>query len=409
MKITTTFLFLSAYCASFSQNNVFQFQDTTLGQLNYIEIVGAADIQGTSIRNEFTSKFLFGGEITSDIIQHSKANQNSRNRIGGFVNSSIQFNCGKGKAFANEKLSWFLQAGYVSLGSLNYTTDAYQLAFEGNSTLTNDTAFFSNMRFDAFQAQKFGFGIRSKDNLSAISFNLMNIQNYAQMFVRDSYWIQDSAISAVNLDMNADLNYAAGNKKSKGIGLALDLEFRFKTDWIKGTKTWFKFSVNNLGLAFLNQPTVRYNFNDTINYSGFTIKDLIGNSNLFDSDFSLLDSLGITKREGKSIVRVPGFLQAEKMVDQFSPKKLQFFFGLRLFASIQGVPTGFAGLYYKVVENFSVSATAAYGGFGNFRGGIYFNYRFKNGSLGIGTDDVYGLISKNGFGKSINTRFLWHF
>jgi hypothetical protein len=207
--------------------------------------------------------------------------------------------------------------------------------------------------------------------------------------------------------MNGDFAYTEGDKFSKGIGVGIDFEYRFKTDWVKNSKAWFRFSVSNLGLAFLNQPLTRYQFNDTIDYSGFTVKDLIDENSALNSDFSLLDSLGIEKKEGRSITTIPSYIQVEKMIDQFSAKKLQVFFGLRLFASIQGVPTGFAGLYYKPTKNFALSSSVAYGGFGNFRGGFYLNYQFEKGLIVIGSDDIYGTISKNGFGKSLNARLVW--
>lgn len=392
---------------SFGQSNVFQIQDTTLGVANHLELRANIDFQGTSLRNELTTKFIFGGEITDEIIGNSRAEIDSRNRLGIFGSGVLQFNCGKGKAFNNEKISWFVQAGTVGLASINYTTDAYNLFFDGNTSYVNDSANLSNIRFDAFLAQKIGFGVRSKDNLSSLSFNLFSIQNYAQVFVRKGTWYQDSSISMININMNGDFAYTEGDKFSKGIGVGIDFDYRFKTDWVKNSKAWFRFSVSNLGLAFLNQPLTRYQFNDTIDYSGFTIKELIDENSALNSDFSLLDSLGIEKKEGRSITTIPSFIQVEKMIDQYSQNKFQVFFGLRLFASIQGVPTGFAGLYYKPTKNFAVSTSAAYGGFGNFRGGFYLNYQFQKGLIVIGSDDIYGTISKMGFGKSINARLEW--
>jgi hypothetical protein len=396
--------FTSGY---FAQSNVFQIQDTTLATTNHFELKGNIDYQGTSLRNELFGKFLFGGDITDEIIQNSKAEINSRNRLGLFGTGMLKFNCGKATAFKNDKISWFVQAGTVGLANLNYTTDAYTLLFDGNTSYINDTANLTNIRFDAFLAQKFGFGVRSKDNLSSLAFNIYSIQNYAQVFVRKGSWYQDSTISMININMNGDFAYTEGDKFSKGIGVGIDFEYRFKTDWVKNSKAWFRFSVSNLGLAFLNQPLTRYQFNDTIDYSGFTVKDLIDENSALNSDFSLLDSLGIEKKEGRSITTIPSYIQVEKMIDQFSVKKLQVFFGLRLFASIQGVPTGFAGLYYKPTKNFALSSSVAYGGFGNFRGGFYLNYQFEKGLIVIGSDDIYGTISKNGFGKSLNARLVW--
>jgi hypothetical protein len=288
-------LFICFTGSYFAQSNVFQIQDTTLATTNHFELKGNIDYQGTSLRNELSGMFLFGGEITDEIILNSKAEIDSRNRLGIFGTGMLQFNCGKATAFKNDKISWFVQAGTAGLANVNYTTDAYTLFFDGNTSYLNDTANLTNIRFDAFIAQKIGFGVRSKDNLSSLSFNLFSIQNYAQVFVRKGSWYQDSSISMINVNMNGDFAYTGGDKFSKGIGVGIDFEYRFKTDWVKNSKAWFRFSASNIGLAFLNQPLTRYQFNDTIDYSGFTIKDLIAENSALNSDFSLLDSLGIEK------------------------------------------------------------------------------------------------------------------
>ena len=106
---------------------------------------------------------------------------------------------------------------------------------------------------------------------------------------------------------------------------------------------------------------------------------------------------------------VPAYIQIMKLVDLESAKKLQSFFGIRFYPTIGIVPTGFVGLFYRFVPQISVSANAAFGGSSIVRGGLMLGYHKNKIGVQLGTDDVYGLVSKKGFGQSALIRLSWVF
>ena len=111
----------------------------------------------------------------------------------------------------------------------------------------------------------------------------------------------------------------------------------------------------------------------------------------------------------KRWVMVPAYIQIMKLVDLESAKKLQSFFGIRFYPTIGIVPTGFVGLFYRFVPQISVSANAAFGGSSIVRGGLMLGYHKNKIGVQLGTDDVYGLVSKKGFGQSALIRLSWVF
>ena len=78
------------------------------------------------------------------------------------------------------------------------------------------------------------------------------------------------------------------------------------------------------------------------NYSGFQINQLVNANALFGSNFSLMDSLGIKQRITKSWVLLPAFIQVTKLIDGTSNKKIQTYYGIKLYPTFAAIPAGFA-------------------------------------------------------------------
>jgi hypothetical protein len=64
----------------------------------------------------------------------------------------------------------------------------------------------------------------------------------------------------------------------------------------------------------------------------------------------------------------------------------------------------YAGAQIKV-NTVSFGVNVSYGGFTGFRAGYYSQFNFKKFNLGVGLEDVYGTLSKKGYGDSFIFRF----
>lgn len=404
LTISSFFLVISSV---FGQSTFPLFRDSLL-QTNRLNFSGNFDVTGTSMRKEFLNTLAFGGYIDSEMKDRTMKAHRANNRVGAFINGDISYVSGATSLFKSGKYSWLVKAGYYVVGNVNYTKDAFKMTFYGNSYLGADTANLTGTRISGMQFQKAGFGFYHRKTGSSLTLNLVNVQNQYGGYIRNGKWYQGADADSINLRLNGDMTYSTGKDFSKGIGFAVDFDFYLKVPWLKDSAT-FQFTVQNLGAAYMFKPQTRYFADSTYRFSGFTFDQIKNSGNMFGDDFSLLDSLNIEKKEVKRWVMVPAFIQISKLVDLESAKKLQSFFGIRFYPTIGIVPTGFAGLFYRFVPKVSVSANVAFGGSSIFRGGLMFGYHGNKLGIQLGTDDIYGLVSKKGFGQSALIRLSWLF
>lgn len=404
LTISSFFLVISSV---FGQSTFPLFRDSLL-QTNRLNFSGNFDVTGTSMRKEFLNTLAFGGYIDSEMKDRTMKAHRANNRVGAFISGDISYVSGATSLFKSGKYSWLVKAGYYVVGNVNYTKDAFKMTFYGNSYLGADTANLTGTRISGMQFQKAGFGFYHRKTGSSLTLNLVNVQNQYGGYIRNGKWYQGADVDSINLRLNGDMTYSTGKDFSKGIGFAVDFDFYLKVPWLKDSAT-FQFTVQNLGAAYMFKPQTRYFADSTYRFSGFTFDQIKHSGNMFGDDFSLLDSLNIQKKEVKRWVMVPAFIQISKLVDLESAKKLQSFFGIRFYPTIGIVPTGFAGLFYRFVPKVSVSANVAFGGSSIFRGGLMFGYHGNKLGIQLGTDDIYGLVSKKGFGQSALIRLSWLF
>ena len=388
--------------------STFPFFRDSLLQSNQLLLNGNFDATGTSMRKEFVNTLAFGGYIDSDMKDRTLKSTRANNRSGVFASGEATYVSGAASLFKSGKYSWLVKAGYYAIGNINYTRDAFKMTFYGNSYLGADTANLTGTRISGMQFQKAGFGFYHKKTGSSLTLNVVNVQNQLSGYIRKGQFSQDPNMDSVSFRLNGDMTYSTGKAFSKGIGFAIDFDFYLKVPWLKDSTT-FQFTVQNLGAAYMFESQSTYSPDSTYRYSGFTLNQIKNSSNLFGDDFSLLDSLNVEKKEVKRWVMVPAYLQVMKLVDLASAKKLQSFFGIRFYPTIGIVPTGFAGIFYRFVPRVSASANVAFGGSSIVRGGLMLGYHGNKVGIQLGTDDIYGLVSKKGFGQSALIRLSWVF
>ncbi|AEA44893.1 hypothetical protein [Fluviicola taffensis] len=408
MKMKLFFALVVTFSLQSWGQSTFPVLRDSLFNRNRISLSGNLDVTGTSFRKEFVNTLFFGGYIDSEMKSRTLKSHRLNNRVGIYGTGEISYVAGAKSLFKSGKYTWMVKGGYYAVGNINYTKDVYRLTFEGNSYLGADTANLTGTRLSGMQFQKVGFGLVHKKTGSSLTLNVVNVQNQYSGYIRKGKINQDLANNVINAELNGDVTFSNGKQFNKGIGFAVDFDLYFKVPWMKDSAT-FQFTVQNLGAAYMYEAQTRYSADSTYKYSGFTLDQIKNNGNLFGENFSLLDTLNVEKKDVKRWVMVPAYIQAMKLVDLRSSKKLQSFFGIRFYPTIGIVPTGFVGLFYRFVPRVSVSANAAFGGSSIFRAGLSFAYHADKLAIQVGTDDFYGLVSKKGFGQSALIRLSWAF
>ena len=138
----------------------------------------------------------------------------------------------------------------------------------------------------------------------------------------------------------------------------------------------------------------RYGGDTVFTFTGLSFNQVLNVSSFLDSNFSVLDTLGIQNSPVKTTIFLPGFLQFSKLVDAQSTRKLQEFYGIRLFLASAYTPLVFTGIDYRIslgkINTLNIGLNTSYGGFSKFRFGLYSCMRIKNWNLGIASENIIG-------------------
>lgn len=394
------FIVLVLVQTCFSQQ-LLPIQHDTTSYSHEIIFTGMGEISSSALRNEFTSKLLYGGFITDEIKDATFSKHKNTNRFGADINSELEYRNMKVNAFKNDKIGFLVKGGYYALGSAIYTKDAFGLAFYGNSNYLGQTADLTGSQFSFISFQKIGFGLINKKTKSNISFNLYNISNYSNGFLRNGSVSENEDGTSVTVKLDGQVNSTIGNSFSKGIGLGIDFDYRIPFIVTETKKVTIQFLAKNMGIVNYYTGLQQYRADSIYTYDGLKFKELYGDKSIFSDSFELLDTLNIQKTIQKKTIFLPGFLQLGKIVDEANLSKWQSFFGIRLYPSLTFSPLLFVGVHYKANKWLELGTQGTYGGFSNFRLGAYSNIRLKKWLIGIASQDIYGMVSKKGFGQSI--------
>lgn len=400
-------LYLS-FSGSFSAQLLYPSYSDSMLTGGILEADGVLELQGTSVRRELLSTMIFGGYIDESMKNRSFERHTVVNRLGANANGEIRYISGGRGLFGMDSVGWMVKAGAVAIGSGTYGQDVFGLLFYGNGAYLNGTADFSNTRIDGMFFQKVGVGIVNRKDRSYITLNLVNVTDYAKAYIRKGELTQNEDGSQLDLLLEGDLTTTTGNNFTKGTGASVDIDYRMKVAWGKTTTT-FQLQAQNFGFAYLHDPVKTYSADSSYTYNGFSLNAFTGSNKVFGDDFSVLDSLGISQKTHNKTILLPGYLQIAKLVDPGSAKKVQSFFGIRMYPTISSIPQIYAGAYWKAAQLFHLSGGLTYGGFGNLRGGLFATLYLNKAQLMVGTEDVFSCVSHAGYGASLVTRLVWKF
>jgi hypothetical protein len=405
MKIKT--LFFGSLFLSFSVNAQLVLPTVldSSEQKYALSLRSSHDIQASAIQQEFVSKFIRGGEISDAMIQSNLGNHKEINRLGREFTNELKF-VSPLPFLKTKEFNLLVECNYSSLFSANYSQDLFRLAFTGNQDFIGDTANFSGTNFKFIDFQTFGLGLSHKKTKSIISLNAVNVQNYLSSQISDGELIFAGDSSALELNLAGDFNSTFSQKFNKGFGLALNFNLNISVPWKDESTAFFQFQVRNLGFAKVQQVN-RIQLDTTLNYKGFTLEELVNFDQSVFEGSNWQDTLNVKQDTVSSFIFLPVMIQFGKVLKTDFDKKIQSFFGVKMYPSLNYVPKVYAGLDYKIKSRFHAGISAAYGGFGNLRAGIYANYASEKMNIGIGTEDFYGLISKKGFGQMVGINFQW--
>ena len=368
--------------------------DTLLNRKHEIIFTGTADYASTSLHKSLTQKLFYGGEITDEIKDKSLKLHRGINRFGSDLNTEIEYRNFSVSLFKNPNWGFTIKAGYYSFINALYSKDLYELTFYGNQNYIGDTAFLSGTKFSAYTFQKIGFGWLDKKSKSSVSLNIFNLSNYSNAFIRKGEIYQSSEIDTLSVNFSGNASFNSSSDFINGLGFGVDFDLRIAVPTRNNKPLYYQFLAKNIGFASLINPLNRFSGDSTFTFTGLSYNEVLNGSSFLDSNFSILDTLGVQKSQARKTLFLPGYLQFSKLVDANSTRKLQEFYGIRMFLASAFNPLVFAGLDYRINVNpsntLNVGINTSYGGFSKFRFGFYSSIKIKNWNIGLASENIFG-------------------
>ncbi|MBW7868496.1 MAG: hypothetical protein H3C31_09255 [Brumimicrobium sp.] len=377
----------------------------TLPFNNEISLHGNIFEHSTSLNNEFARKFMFGGEISKDLSKKTYEKQKDYNRFGVGEYVSLEYRSGKSIFKKNENWSWMIGAADNFYIWGDYSSDLFGLAFLGNEPFLGKKLDLSNTygRYERFLTV--GGGFHNLKTKSYITLHAVLPISFFDIDVEKGDLSFNQQGDEIKWNIDAEVNQSNPYPFFKGMGAAVNFGFNFNFG-----KPDAKFNGvlnitgRNIGFYYLNdaqKTTIRTK--DV--FSGFALDDLF-KENVLEN---LKDTFQIETVQKGQTKLLPGFIQIGKVATVHSSKKLQSIFGIRMYLNRSYKPMLYAGIHYQPFEQFSLGAQGTFGGYGNFRVGLYASYHLENLLISIGTEDILGAVLRSQLGHSILLKVTWRF
>lgn len=403
MKKIFLTLFSIGIVVSFGQDIVRPFEDSTF-EGNMIRISSFNYYSSNKFNNDLMDKFIYGGNITTEIKNKTRDKNSRINVLGAEVEQKVEYFAGNLNPFKKVDYGLVFTISDNHLVSGNISNDLFSTALYGNAENIGDTMDFSFSHFQYQHFQKVGFGIFEKRTMSSLQLSYVGGSRIIEGSLNDSYLLSEN--DSITLKMKGS-GYASDKMYPymafQGHGFALDLNYNFLFTSPKGNNQIINLSIGNLGMIFWNNKTNQYNVDSTTVYKGFDIQDFIGNDEGESRTYDFMDTLGIKSIQSTKYGALPVEIVLQKIADQSSSQKLQYILGFKAILVKEYSPYIYAGVYYKPINDLSISSRIAYGGFGGLKWGLNLNYWIKErAAITVGTFDMIGNISKTGYGRGIN-------
>lgn len=359
-----------------------------------------------AFNNALLDKFLFGGQITTDIKDKVTNGLKRINSLGAEAEQTIEHYNTNFNPIGNPKYGFVASFSDNHFVSSNISSDLFHTIFYGNADRIGDTLDYSFSHLQYMHYQKVGIGIFDKQTLSSLRINYVSGSKQIQGRLSDSFlYSENDSISLALQGSGFQTDFANPYFAMQGHGFSIDLNYNFLFKTKKGSNQVINLKISNLGLIAWNNQTNQYRIDSVTRYNGFDIKDFINQPEDAPSKkYNFIDTLGLRQEKRAIVSTLPIEFAIQKMPVKNSAKKIQAILGFKAILTSDYFPYLFGGVYYAPTDNFSGSTRLSYGGFGGFQWGIDLNYWIKDKVfIGLGTFDMIGNISeKHGFGRSIN-------
>lgn len=369
-----------------------------------IALQGNAFYLSSGIQNGVAKRIVFGGEIDEEVKSQSLESHDELNRLGADVRIRMQYFSEKNIIANNSRLSWMVDAGFESHLAAQYSKETFGLLFFGNDYYRGETVNLSNSFGQLQSFYTIGGGIHDLKTKSFVSLNAILPTNDIRFSVDKGNLYTSNNADTLNLLLDGSASQSISPAFFQGIGAAVNFDVNIPVSTHSGLTGFMSIKGRNIGAYYLNR-TEKISASANTSITGYSIEDVIS---LTEEEGNVLnDSLNVNRDTLSQWRLAPGFIQVGKVVERYTDKQLQAFFGVRMYTNSVYRPLGYIGAHWSPALAWSAGAQVSFGGYGNFRGGFYAGYSADRFSLSIGTEDIIGLLAESQYGQSALMRMSW--
>lgn len=405
-QIVVLIIFFFTFSTVKAQNFLPLYYDT-LQRNQDVNVFASGEFATSSISNQLTKYFVFGGEIPNEMIEKTAENHKALNRIGFYTDPVIEYANYNVKPFKSRNWGIMIKAGMFYSGASRYRSGLFGLMFRGNEPYLGSEIDLSNMVAGMTAAHKIGFGLIDGKSKSSVTLNVYGITDHFSSYLSDAAFKQDESGFDAELMLNGRADVATG-AFYKGIGVGIDANLFFKVGPDE-KPSYLQFSIQNLGVGFLSRNVARYSMDTTLYHNGFTISELTNGETIFAEGKNIADELGLKQDTVSKTIALPFTVRIGKIIDEHNTKPFQMFYGGHVYVQNGALPMLYLGGHYRSKRWFRMGVGISYGGFTGFRANLYAQGAWKQFNIGLSTSDVAGMIGVGkGYGYSVNLsyRFL---
>lgn len=391
-KLGFVLFFVSILSTGFSQHWIPQEQDTTFISKNQFSIEGIGQFNGNALTSAFVNPFFYGGYLSDQIKNNALERHRSFSNLFAMdLGVHFQFDLNKSEVFNHSNVGWSFKLSRRNYLAIQYPKSLFQLAFYGNTNLTDSLANFSGTRLAYYDYQKLGIGIINKKFNSLIHLNLVNVRNIQNFSIYQGF-IEQNANDSLLILLNS--KQTSSNREAfplfmNGFGLSLDIDKKFFILKENKKPLYFRMKLSDFGVVFL--PNSDVNRVDSLGViDGESYDELSSPSSIMNTEGTVFEIFGFQNEKRNSWLFLPFTFQMSKCVDLKSTNRFQEFYGIKYQYLID--MQVFLGLDYKwALSNkldYHIGINASYGGASKFMYGSYSYLKLKNFSLGVVSENL---------------------
>ena len=352
--------------------------------------------------NESIDLFRNGGFYSDDLKAEAHKRLGNLNYLGGESSFKVEYSYGD-TLIPEVNSGFYVQYERGVSGGVLFSKGLYETVFYGNQFNLGDTTWLSRVEMAQYAFHKFGGGVNFNNRLK-LGLSIMSFDSYQYGSLDRAFMYTPETLDSVYLDARGEFESGSGT----GIGLDFEIVSNFFTpDSVSDVGRFFIVGVRNLGAYFGKPSTQHYRLDTAISYQGFEVSQFTDVSNTLFEGYSQ-DSLLPDPIQKGSLALLPAELYFYSPVNPIG-KKVQAIYGFRY--RIRSVTQAMLmlGMDYRNKKNNHYRLYAVAGGYGYFQFGASVNKHFGPINLGVAFNNVHGMFSKEGYGKSLGISMSYDF